>query len=387
MPATDMSAAVTVGAPGNSIPPFERMLHAVGSAERNGFDAIWWSDHWMGWFPDGVWDPKHFDIATRQSSPHVYLDAMVAIAAAACRSSSVMLGTAVSDPIRRHPVALATEALSLQHLSKGRFILGLGAGEGENIEPYGLDFSKPVSRLQEALEIIRLLWTNHHPIDYTGQHFKLHDAVLGLQAPDEGPPPIWLAAHGNRMLRITGEIADGWIPMTVAVDVYRDRLQRIRAAQASAGRPADAVTPGLWSYVIVAPTRSEAEAIVNHPLMRGLTFLLGNDRFEKYGASHPLEQVKYGLMDYIPTRVSGDEYFKAAAAVPAELLDEFFLWGTPDDLVERTLAYVDAGCRHPIWWNISFLTDLSQTGPSFRLLAEARADLRRRLRAGVPISS
>lgn len=374
-----MTGKVTVGAPGNSIPPFDRMLRAVSSAERMGFDAIWWSDHWMGWFPDGVWDPDRFDIATRHSSPHVYLDAMVAIAAAAMRTESVRLGTAVSDPIRRHPVALAAEALSLQHASKGRFILGLGAGEGENIEPYGLPFEKPVGRLEETIELIRLLWSTHEPVTFSGDHFRLQDAVLGLEAPPEGTPPIWVAAHGKRMLGITGRLADGWMPMTVAPDVYRDRLDVIRNAQRDAGRGDDAVTPGLWSYTIVAETRAEAERIITHPLLRGLTFLLAKERFEKYGVSHPIEQCRYGLMDYVPTRITAEEWFRGADLVPFELLDEFFLWGTPDDIVEKTLRYVDAGCRHPIWWNVSFLTDLTRTRSSFHLLGEALSALRRKL--------
>ena len=374
-----MTEKVTVGAPGNSIPPFDRMLRAVASAERMGFDAIWWSDHWMGWFPDGVWDPERFDIATRHSSPHVYLDAMVAIAAAAMRTESVRLGTAVSDPIRRHPVALAAEALSLQHASHGRFILGLGAGEGENIEPYGLPFEKPVGRLEETLELIRLLWSTHEPITFSGDHFRLQDAVLGLEAPPEGVPPIWVAAHGKRMLGITGRLADGWMPMTVAPDVYRERLDVIRNAQRDAGRSDDAVTPGLWSYTVVAETRAEAERIITHPLLRGLTFLLAKERFEKYGAPHPIAKIRYGLMDYVPTRITADEWFRGADLVPFELLDEFFLWGTPDDIVEKTLRYVDAGCRHPIWWNVSFLTDLGRTRSSFRLLGEALSELRRKL--------
>src|SRR5262249_46667822 len=91
-----MTEKVTVGAPGTSVPPSVRRLGAVAPAERLGFDAIWGPDHWMGWSPDGVWAPERFDIATRHSSPHVYLDAMVAIAAAAMRTESVRLGTAVS---------------------------------------------------------------------------------------------------------------------------------------------------------------------------------------------------------------------------------------------------------------------------------------------------
>ena len=84
-------------------------------------------------------------------------------------------------------------------------------------------------------------------------------------------------------------------------------------------------------------------------------------------------------MDYVPTRVSADEWLSGAAEVPFELLDEFFIWGTPDDIVERTLQYVDAGCRHPVWWNVSFLTDLGRTRSSFHLLGDALTDLRRKL--------
>jgi phthiodiolone/phenolphthiodiolone dimycocerosates ketoreductase len=162
------------------------MLRAVTSAERMGFDAVWWSDHWMGWFPDGVWDPKRFDIATRHSSPHVYLDAMVAIAAAAMHTSSVRLGTAVSDPIRRHPVALATEALSAARFERAFHPRPRGRGGKHRalrtVVPRSLGAGS-----KKALELIRLLWSTHEHVSFSGSHFELKDAGWGSSLP-EGPP-------------------------------------------------------------------------------------------------------------------------------------------------------------------------------------------------------
>ncbi len=99
----------------------------------------------------------------------------------ASRASRLRIGVGVTEPIRRHPILIAQAMLTLAYMTKRPPILGIGAGERENIDPYGLDFTKPVSRLEEALQIIRLCFSAQGPIDFHGEHYQLHRASMDLR--------------------------------------------------------------------------------------------------------------------------------------------------------------------------------------------------------------
>jgi phthiodiolone/phenolphthiodiolone dimycocerosates ketoreductase len=219
---------VTLGAPGRIIPPAAKAVEFAQRAERDGFDAIWWPCHLMGWIPDSVWTEDMTELARYQASPHTHLDPLMMMGAAGAATSSIKVGVCVTDTIRRHPAMLAQAALTADHLSQGRAILGLGSGETMNITPYGMDFTKPVGRLEEAVKVMRLLWSTDKPVDFDGQFFQLRDAVLGLEPYEGRPPQVWLAAHGPRMLRITGRLADGWLPTNIRPDAYAEKLAAIR---------------------------------------------------------------------------------------------------------------------------------------------------------------
>ena len=119
--------------------------------------------------------------------------------------------------------------LTLDHLTEGRAILGLGSGEQLNIRPYGLPWDKPVARLAEGIDVIRLLWQAGEPVDFEGRFFSLRRAVLGL-SPFGAGPPVWTAAHGPRMLELTGRKADGWLPTKMTPGQYQASLKAIEVA-------------------------------------------------------------------------------------------------------------------------------------------------------------
>src|SRR5688572_14934311 len=136
---------ITVGAPGTINPPIEGVIRFAKRNEEQGFDSLWWPDHLMGWHPESIWTPDISQLAVPQPSPHAYMDPVAAIAATAMGTERIMLGTSVTEPVRNHPAQLARAWISLDHITKGRAILGIGAGEGENVTPYGMSFDKPVS--------------------------------------------------------------------------------------------------------------------------------------------------------------------------------------------------------------------------------------------------
>ena len=206
---------IELGVPGQIMPPADRAVELARRNEADGFDAVWWPCHLMGWHPHSIWTPDLTPFAAVQPSPHTYLEPIAMMAAVGSQTSRIKVGVAVTDLVRRNPAMVANAVLTLDHLTHGRVILGLGSGERMNIVPYGGDFSKPVGRLAEGLEVIRLLWSSDGAIDFEGKFFKLKNAVQGLKPFGERPPPIWTAAHGPRMLEITGRLADGWLPTKV----------------------------------------------------------------------------------------------------------------------------------------------------------------------------
>ncbi|TMD62731.1 MAG: LLM class flavin-dependent oxidoreductase [Chloroflexi bacterium] len=201
------SDRLTVGTLGTLMPPAANLEKNARRNEEQGYTALWWPDHYMGWFPQSLWTPDITPLAAFQPNPDIFFDPLIAIAAAAGATRRVKLGTAVTEALRRHPVELAQAFLTLDHLAPGRIVCGLGSGEALNLLPYGIPFDHPVGRLEEAVRIIRLLWTSDGPVDFEGEHFRLQQAVLGLKPTPEGPPEIWLAAHGPRMLEITGRLS------------------------------------------------------------------------------------------------------------------------------------------------------------------------------------
>ena len=357
-------------------PPTGPALAGVRASEAAGFDAAWWSDHFLHWFPPGVWTPDVTPMAEVVRSPHAFLDPMAVMAAAAVSTDRIRLGTAVTDAVRRHPAVLAQTFLTLDHLSEGRAILGIGVGEAENILPYGFSYERRASRLIESLEIIRLLWGTIEPVDFRGDFWNLDQAILGAEPFGDRPPPIWVAAHRPRVLRAAGEHAEGWLPLFTDPAEYGAALVSLRDATAAAGRPRDAVTAGLFSWIVVDEDRETARRMLQSTLLRLVALTAPTSEFERAGAEPPLAE-GWGLLHYVPTRLGRDEALAMAAAVPTELLERYFTWGTPDDIVERLREFRTVGLEHVYLANVSALGDVTRAASSTALLTDILAGLRR----------
>ncbi|HVA25441.1 MAG TPA: LLM class flavin-dependent oxidoreductase [Chloroflexota bacterium] len=363
-------SALTVGLPGTIVPPFSGIAKNAQRSEAAGAAAIWFPDHLMGFWPQSLWTPDISPLAAVQPSPHVFFDPFVAMAAAGVATSRLQLGTAVTQPLSRHPAHLAQTFLTLSHQTGGRAILGLGAGEAENLEPYGVDLEHAAARVAEAIAIVRLLWSTPEPVSFDGEFWQLRDAVLGLEATPEAPlPPIWLAAHGPRMLRLAGAQADGWLPIKMPPSVYAEHLASVRAAAVQAGRPPQAVIPAAWAFTVIHEDQHEVERLLEHPLIKGVCLMFGAASFERHGAAHPLGSGG-GFLDYVPSRLSRSEALAAVSKVPAGVVRDHLFAGTPDQVLSELRALEAAGLRHAVLWNITFLADPSLAGRSFRQLEE-----------------
>lgn len=365
---------VTLGVPGRIMPPARKAVELAMKAEQDGFDAIWWPCHLMGWIPDAVWTADWTELARYQSNPHVHFDPLMMMGAAGAVTERIRVGVGVTDTIRRHPAMLAQAALTADHLAEGRAILGLGSGERMNITPYGLDFGKPVGRLEEALTIMRALWAAEgRPIDFDGQFFQLRDAVLGLEPYQGRAPAVWVAAHGPRMLRIAGRLADGWLPTNIKPDAYAEKLTVIREAAEGAGRDPDAITPSMLAYVLCAPDEESLSRLCDVPMSRMLFAAvdLPPETYARYGTTSPFEGGT-GFHSFQPTTVTRAECERIVAHIPGGIVRDHTLSGTPETIAEQIRAYGEAGLRDVVLWNITPFADPAATGYSFRAMRELR---------------
>ncbi|MFW0795424.1 LLM class flavin-dependent oxidoreductase [Gordonia sp. CPCC 205515] len=272
-------------------------------------------------------------------------DALTGLAYLAARTERIGLGTFVVQLGSRSPALLGTSALSLQQLSGGRFTLGVGVSGPRVMEGFhGVRFRKPVQTTRETIEIIRILERGDR-LDHPGEIYPLPlpDSAGAALTPLVAPArvPVYIAAMGPANLRLTGEVADGWLGnafIPEAADVY---FAPIREGAAAAGRTMSELT--LVAPVAVEFTDDPDEAARRHA--DGYAFTIGamgtggrnfyNDAFTRLGFGEQVARVAELWQ-------SGDRD-AARQAVPLELGSHTNLLGTDEMIVERLRRYRDAG--------------------------------------------
>lgn len=219
-------------------------------AEELGFDFV------------AVWDHPHGE--------HPSFEAWTLMTWLAARTSRIAIASDVLSLPFRLPAMTAKMAESLDRLSGGRLILGLGAGfTDEEFAGYGAPLGTPrekVAALEEALSIIRGVWSEPS-FTFEGVHYRTRGTLL--EPKPARPIPIWLGAYRPRMLELTGTLADGWIPSMgfMPPSAVKPAMERVRAAAERAGRDADALD---YAYNVgvrigVGPSPDPDRQIVGEP--------------------------------------------------------------------------------------------------------------------------
>ena len=350
-----MNGRLSVGIESNCTAPLRLEQASVRLAKLFGVDSLFVPDHYVSFVPRSVWGPGLTPAAKMVPSPDAFFDPFVMMGAMAARHRGVRIGTGVTEPFRRHPVTLAQAFVTLDHLTRGRAILGVGNGERENTEPYGLPFAKRVGRLEEALAIIRRLWASRgEPVDFDGSIWRLRRALFTTPLYGGKPPVIWVAAHAPRMLGLTGRFADGWYPtMKMHPSDYRERLGRIHAAAAEAGRPVGNFEPALQIQLALGRSRDSAiDALLAIPAGGALAMLLPGPLWTRHGLRHPLGDDFEGFPDFVPEEVTPAQIESARRQVTRELIADGVFAGTVNDVVGEIRPLVEAGLRHVVIWNI-----------------------------------
>ncbi len=190
----------------------DNLLELSIAAEEAGFDCIWSAESWGS-------------------------DAFSPLAYIAGHTSRIKLGTGVVQLSARTPAATAMQAITLDHLSGGRVILGLGVSGPQVVEGwYGMPSRRPLARTREYVEILQQIFRREGPLEFQGDHFQM--PYTGAGAEGLGKPlkvmthplrqiPIWIGAEGPKNVAQTAKIADGWLPLYYSPfrpEVYADQL-------------------------------------------------------------------------------------------------------------------------------------------------------------------
>lgn len=320
-------------------------LGGLATLDDGRHHSVWMPDHLVSFWPDSIWTTEFTDLAEVSPSPHRHLDALTLAGVVAARTRRIRLATSVLDTVRRHPVMLAQSALTLSHVSDGRFILGLGAGERENLAPYGFDHRGTVSRFAEAVRVIRLLWNTEGPVDFAGQHFTLEHARLDAELHHTGAPPIWIGANGPRMLDMVGELGDGWWPTgSAGPETYADQLARIRRAAERAGRDPLAITPAKMVVCLIGEP-DELKVIVQRPLVKSLILQLTSDAVAAAGHRHPMGERWRGIQDIDPRLLTRDVLLRLFDEVDPAAILSVVPHGTPKQVAQQIAEFGEAGAR------------------------------------------
>ena len=288
----------------------------VEEAERLGFDSIWTAEAWGS-------------------------DAFTPLAWIAAHTSKIKLGTAVVQLSARTPTATAMASLTLDHLSGGRMILGLGVSGPQVVEGwYGQPFSKPLARTREYIDIIRQVLRRdgpvaspgpHYPLPYTGEgSWGLGKPLRSITHPLRNEIPIFMGAEGPKNVALAAEIADGWLPL-----YYSPYRQGVYADSLAKARPGFEIA----QFVMVNIVDDIQAALL--PVKAMLSFYVGGMGAKKKNFHMEL----MGRMGFeSEARKIQDLFFEgrreeAIAVVPDEFADEISLVGSVDRIRDRLEAW------------------------------------------------
>lgn len=195
-------------------------------AEKLGYDFVWVADH----------------LADIPQITAVF-DAWTMLAYIGARTKRINLASGVTDIQRVHPAKLASSVATLDNLTTGRAVLGIGAGEVMNVKPYGMKWENAdtrVARFREYLRVVRTLWSTSYdnPATMKGGFYSMQEAHLGLPPVRVPHPPIYVGAFASeKMLRVAGAVANGWFPGAFFdPHHFREKVEVIRDAAKTAGR-------------------------------------------------------------------------------------------------------------------------------------------------------
>ncbi|WP_300402764.1 LLM class F420-dependent oxidoreductase [Nocardioides sp.] len=312
--------------------PPEGVGELVAAAEEAGFDAIFTAEAWGS-------------------------DAFTPLTWWGRETSTVRLGTSIVQMSGRSPASIAMHALTLDHLSGGRVVLGMGVSGPQVVEGwYGQPFSKPLARTREVVDIIRKVLAREAPVTNDGPHYPL--PFTGAGSVGLGKPlkpivhplrpdiPIWLGAEGPKNVAQTAEIADGWIPIFYtpkSAGMYQPWLDKGFARPGARRTRADFEIAATCHLQIVS-SAAEKKAVIDG--MKGVVSLYMGGMGAAEANFHNQVFVRMGYEDLaaeVQKLYLAGEKDKATALIPDDLVDDMHIVGEPGEVKEKVAAWEETG--------------------------------------------
>ena len=297
-------------------------------ADKLGFDTIWYPDHLLFVAPQAI-APEAWTVAS----------------AAAMKTETIALGT-VSDPHRMHPAVFAQRLATVDQLSRGRTVLCLGVGESMNLDAFGIEWGKPLSKLRESMDVMELLWETERPANYEGRFYNLENAFLQIKPYERTKIPFYIATHTPKGLRLTGEKGDGWLPIDLNPELYSRYLGEIKTAADDVGRNLDdGFDPALWVFTSLGESVDAAYKTLE-PFKYVLVM---QDQLLKAGYDVEIPEEYHGLnyFNIVPTDEEGRQRFRELGQLfPREAILDFTITGAKKDCIEKIEKFIDAGVRN-----------------------------------------
>ena len=305
------------------------VVEVIVEAERLGFDSVWCSEAYGS-------------------------DALTPLAWWGSRTERVRLGTAIVQMSARQPAATAMAAMTLDHLSGGRFILGLGASGPQVVEGwYGMPFEKPLARTREYVGILRNIWARHGPVTSAGSHYPLPlrdgPGVVGLGKPLKSSIhplrediPLFLAAEGPKNVALAAELCDGWIAMLLSPqeEFYADALAEGFARSDARRRAEDFEVAAMVPFIV----HDDVDAAVD--MVRPFYALYFGGMGAKGGKNfHANVAIRMGYereIAEIQDLYLDGKKDQAAARIPSELIQKMSLLGPADKIRHELEAWQDS---------------------------------------------
>ena len=304
----------------------------VEAAEEAGFDAVFTAEAWGS-------------------------DAFTPLAWWGRTTSRLRLGTSIVQMSGRTPTSIAMHALTLDHLSGGRVVLGMGVSGPQVVEGwYGEPFARPLARTREVVDIIRQVLareapvTNdgpHHPLPYRGEgSVGLGKPLKSIVHPLRSDLPIWLGAEGPKNVAQTAEIADGWLPIFYtprSAEMYRGWLDEGFARPGARRTRDDFEIAATCHLQVVEDAEQRRQAL---DAMKPFVALYMGGMGAKEANFHNQVFQRLGYADLaaeVQDLYLGGEKEKATALIPDDLVEDMHIIGTAGEVKEKVAAWEEAG--------------------------------------------
>ena len=297
----------------------DSILAVARRADELGYDSIWIGEAWG-------------------------MDAFAVLTAIACNTGRIRLGTGITTVFSRTPSLLAQAVATLDIISKGRAVLGLGTSGRAVIEGWhGLKYDRPLERTREYINIIRMALKGQR-VNHQGRFFKVAGFRL-LSSPVQERVPIFVAAIGPKNLALTGGLADGWLPIWVHVGRLAGMKKRVEEGAVAAGRSIKeiSVAPQILAYV----TRSDEDrAEARRLLSSHMAYYVGGmgpyyqDLFKGYGY---VEETRL-----VAEAWANKDRERAASLITDDMLENITAFGDEDECREKLQEYITEGADMPV---------------------------------------